>query len=351
MSTQSGITTSKELLSDFKNEKNDKIIVIKISQDSTQLIPDNSFTSESSSISSLNTFLSKEYPQPSYIIIPQDSYEIFISFIPDSAPIKQKMLYASTKNTLITELGSNNFQYKFSFTELDEITEPYINKCVKDEQNSNSHKLEAQTNDENLINNLNNQSNYGYKRELVSMSQNKDNNNDNILYKFDDELIKEFKNLAESSNNDLIIFNIDIKNEIIKLLKKSSGVKLNNLISEFNNLENGPKYALYNYSPKGSYAFIYTCPSGSSVKDRMIYAASKNSLISLLKSQYFKSTTKIDKNLEVGDLDELELSELEEDKKESSNEITPSSSSSSTSTNTTNNGGLKFNKPKGPRRR
>ncbi|KAI5955882.1 TWF1 [Candida jiufengensis] len=344
MSTQSGITASKELLNDFNIDKNDKIIIIKISKDLTQLIPDENFNS-TNSIDSLHSYLSKEFPQPSYIIIPYENIKIFVSFIPDSAPIKQKMLYASTKNTLITELGSNNFQYKYSFTELDEVTETYIKKCIKDDNSINSGNYkDAQTNDEAILSKLQNQSNYGYKRELASMS-NKDTTSDNILFKFDSNLTDEFENSLKV--DELIIFNIDSQKELIQLLKKSSNVKSTTIISEFSSLSNGPKYSIYNYSPQ-KYSFIYTCPSGSSVKDRMIYAASKNSLIHELKKKYF-TDAKIFKNLEVGDLDELELTELE-DQEDVKDDESVSSTSSSTTNNNSNNG-LRFSKPKGPRRR
>ncbi|KAF6063625.1 Cofilin/tropomyosin-type actin-binding family protein [Candida albicans] len=78
--------------------------------------------------------ISQEFPHPSYIVISYNSNQYFISFIPDIAPIKQKMLYASTKNSLITSLGGNKLIKKFAWTELDELTLNYFIKSIDDDQ-------------------------------------------------------------------------------------------------------------------------------------------------------------------------------------------------------------------------
>ncbi|CCG22265.1 Twf1 protein [Candida orthopsilosis Co 90-125] len=355
MSTQSGITVSEQLSNEVKNDTS--TIIIKVSPDSTQLIPDTSFTQPSStSLSSvfeqLHSYISKQYPQPVYIIIPYKSSKVFVSFIPDSAPIKQKMLYASTKNTLLSNLGSSSFAYKFAWTELDELSAEYLEKVINEDGESG-----PLTEDEKILQNLNNKSHmqgheYGFKRELASMSSPSSSATSDILYKFDGELENEFQSLASDANDQrLLVFNIDLGSELIKLTTKDTNVGLNSLVKKLqDNSPSGPTYSIYNYSPN-KYTFIYSCPSGSSVKDRMIYAASKNSLINHLKT-YLNEGVILDKNLEVGDLDELELSELEvvDDDTPGSGTATPTSTSSSASANKPSNG-LKFSKPKGPRRR
>ncbi|KAI5969415.1 TWF1 [Candida margitis] len=356
MSTQSGITVSEELSKTVKDDTS--TILIKVSPDSTQLIPESSFPQpNSSSLSSifddLHAYISKQYPQPVYIILPYQSSKVFISFIPDSAPIKQKMLYASTKNTLLSNLGSSSFAYKLAWTELDELNAEYLQKVINEDGATG-----PLTEDEKILQNLNNKSHiqgygHGFKKELASMSSQTSSASD-ILYKFDDELANEFSNLTKNANDyRLLVFNIDLSNEVIKLTSKNTNVELTSLVKKLqDNSPSGPTYSIYNYAPQ-KYTFIYSCPSGSSVKDRMIYAASKNSLINHLKT-YLNQDVILDKNLEVGDLDELELSELEvvddNDEVSGSGSVTPASTSSSASA-TKPSTGLKFSKPKGPRRR
>ncbi|KAI5958227.1 TWF1 [Candida theae] len=357
MSTQSGITVSEQLSNKVKNDSS--TIIIKVSSDSTQLVPDSSFpqpssTSISTIFEQLHRYLSANFPQPAYIIVPYQSTKVFISFIPDSAPIKQKMLYASTKNTLLSNLGSSSFAYKFAWTELDELSAEYLEKVINEDGESG-----PLTEDEKILQSLNNQQHiqgheYGFKRELASMSSpasasSSSTSASDILYKFDAELEREFGNLTKDANDQgLLIFNIDLASESIKLTNKLNQVELSNLIEKLqSNSQSGPTYSIYNYSPQ-RYTFMYSCPSGSSVKDRMIYAASKNSLINHLKT-YFNKDTFLDKNLEVGDWNELEVSELEVDAPGSRSD-TPASLSSSASDNKPSSG-LKFSKPKGPRRR
>lgn len=395
MSTQSGITVSSKLADVFKTKSSSTPIVIKISSDSTELIPaeinneTSTTTSISSSIAQLNKYLSQTFPEPAYISFPYDSSEgnnegnddgnstlaqsqpqkIFISFIPDSAPIKQKMLYASTKNTLLTSLGSSQFAYKFAWTELDEVTEDYLTRSINDEKNGENRGVKGlKTEKEEIVENINQQSYYartglGFKRELASMSSRTSGSTGDILYAFDEKLKLEFENLKESKLEvgTVVIFNINMASEVIELHEKINKVNVDGLINklESNVASLKPSYILYKYE-QSKVAFIYTCPSGSSVKDRMVYAASKNSLISHLKNEYFNGDDVVlDKNLEVGDLNELEVSELESDfgneESKQSRGATPSSHSSSSlssaNNQSANNTGLRFNKPKGPRRR
>ncbi|CAI5757684.1 unnamed protein product [Candida verbasci] len=320
MSSQSGITISQELLNVYKKLRENDSLVIKVNDSLIELIPDENYKSNSNDIfGNLKSYIKNEYPQPGYIIVVMDSIQYFISFIPDNAPIKQKMLYASTKNTILNNLGSNNFTKKLNFTELDELNLGSL------EDDGVSAPL---NDDEKILKDMNNmelENVHGYKKELASMSSS------DILYKFDLSLIEQFENL----DNKLVIFNIDLKNEVIKLIENYNNIKVNDLISKLESVSvGGPKYVLYNYG--SGLAFIYTCPSGSPVKERMIYASFKNTLITELKSKY---DVKIDKDLEVGDLEELEISELQ------GSEVTESPPSSASSSN------LKFSKPKGPRRR
>ncbi|KAG7661484.1 TWF1 [[Candida] subhashii] len=325
MSTQSGITTSQELLDVFKSLESQPLI-IKISSDSTQLIPDSNFTSTTSqdlpaTFQSINDYISSEYPQPSYIIIPDGGSNeecIFISFIPDIAPIKQKMLYASTKNTLLTSLGSYKFPKNklFAWTDLDELTFDNYEKSIQD-----STKSGPLSQDERLLNQLNTMQSLsiaGSQTSYLSVPKFFLNGRYVVLLLYlgdvDPELTKELEGLVSSGDSlKLIIFNI--KNEVVTLTSSQTGVVLDSLIT-----------------------------SGSPVRERMVYAASKVNLTSRIDNILKKDNLSINKNIEIGDLDELELSELEIE----SEVATPSSVSSATSATKQ---GLKFNKPKGPRRR
>ncbi|KGR00279.1 hypothetical protein MG1_02104, partial [Candida albicans GC75] len=404
MSTQSGITISSQLNDAYKNLSTNSALIIKISSDSTELIPDQIITGSDNTTSTTKDItilepifeklinqISQEFPHPSYIVISYNSNQYFISFIPDIAPIKQKMLYASTKNSLITSLGGNKLIKKFAWTELDELTLNYFIKSIDDDQGSNIKKEEEEelnsllTEDEITLQKLNNLSLYsttnhhhhhhhGFKKKLPSMTNDdgsttgSGNADQDILYKFTPELTEQLQSIIENSSpessndNDnkksLISFNIDTTKELLTLKSIDTQIEINQLIDTLNNHTSSrisPQYILYNYQI-GKLAFIYSCPSGSSVKDRMIYASFKNSLINhlnqLIKSTNIDDDIIIDKNIEVGDLDEIELSQLQEsnelihDTNTNGNNNSSSNSLSSNNSSLSSKNGLKFNKPK-----
>lgn len=407
MSTQSGITISSQLNDAYKNLSTNSALIIKISSDSTELIPDQIITGSDNTTSTtkditilepifekLTNQISQEFPHPSYIVISYNSNQYFISFIPDIAPIKQKMLYASTKNSLITSLGGNKLIKKFAWTELDELTLNYFIKSIDEDQGFDIKKEEEEelnsllTEDEITLQKLNNLSLYsttnhhhhhGFKKKLPSMTNDdgsttgSGNADQDILYKFTPELTEQLQSIIENSSpessndNDnkksLISFNIDTTKELLTLKSIDTQIEINQLIDTLNNHTSSrisPQYILYNYQI-GKLAFIYSCPSGSSVKDRMIYASFKNSLINhlnqLIKSTNIDDDIIIDKNIEVGDLDEIELSQLQDanelihDTNTNGNNNSSSNSLSSNNSSLSSKNGLKFNKPKGPRRR
>ncbi|KGT70860.1 hypothetical protein MEK_02106 [Candida albicans 12C] len=407
MSTQSGITISSQLNDAYKNLSTNSALIIKLSSDFTELIPDQIITGSDNTTSTTKDItilepmfeklinqISQEFPHPSYIVISYNSNQYFISFIPDIAPIKQKMLYASTKNSLITSLGGNKLIKKFAWTELDELTLNYFIKSIDDDQGFDIKKEEEEelnsllTEDEITLQKLNNLSLYsttnhhhhhGFKKKLPSMTNDdgsttgSGNADQDILYKFTPELTEQLQSIIENSSpessndNDnkksLISFNIDTTKELLTLKSIDTQIEINQLIDTLNNHTSSrisPQYILYNYQI-GKLAFIYSCPSGSSVKDRMIYASFKNSLINhlnqLIKSTNIDDDIIIDKNIEVGDLDEIELSQLQDanelihDTNTNGNNNSSSNSLSSNNSSLSSKNGLKFNKPKGPRRR
>ena len=84
------------------------------------------------------------------------------------------------------------------------------------------------------------------------------------------------------------IQNIDIKQETIELVE-SSNTDPDGLASTISNTE--PRYSLFRYShqvegsEQAPIVFIYICPSGSKIKERMVYASTKQSFLAALGSE------------------------------------------------------------------
>ncbi|EGV65081.1 actin depolymerizing protein, partial [Yamadazyma tenuis ATCC 10573] len=336
MSTQSGITASPDLLDAFQSSQHD-VLVVKVSEDSTKLVQDVNcpqITGELPQVfPQLNQYISSIHPHPVYILLAlEDEEYAFISFIPDIAHIRDKMLYASTKNTLLQELGGGKIKrdHLFAWSELSELSFEHFDSSRPTHALNNEDVLtseEKYTKEINALQDLTLSSG----RKLASM----DNASTQLLFRIDSDLENAFASLATS---DLIVFSVVLSSEHFKLISKRANIELGSLVSTLeasNDSSNpAPQFAVYSYSP-GKSVLIYTCPSGSKVKDRMIYASNKQGLINHLKSLFKDHGLELDKVLDIGDPEELEIGELKP------SEEVPSSTSKS---------GLRFNKPKGPRR-
>jgi len=68
--------------------------------------------------------------------------------------------------------------------------------------------------------------------------------------------------------------------------------------------QNEPRFSFYRYththagSTESPILFIYTCPSGSKIKERMVYAASSRSAVQMAETE---AGLKIDKRIEASD--------------------------------------------------
>lgn len=85
-----------------------------------------------------------------------------------------------------------------------------------------------------------------------------------------------------------MVQNINVKDETIELVG-SSNTHADGLSSAISNTE--PRYSFFRYSQqvegteKLPTVFIYTCPSGSKIKERMVYASTKQGFLASMSSE------------------------------------------------------------------
>lgn len=125
---QSGITVSKELQDAFNHlvsNPSQRGIIATISSETLVLqhvLPSKS-TDFFTDLPALTPLLSAT--AASYIVLRRyqdapDGY-VAITYIPDTAPVRQKMLFASTRLTLVRELGTERFRESLFVTEMKEL--------------------------------------------------------------------------------------------------------------------------------------------------------------------------------------------------------------------------------------
>ena len=125
---QSGITVSKELQDAFNglvSSPAQRGLIATIQDEN--VIPQASLSSTStdfhSDLNDLQPLLKKD--AAAYIILRRyqnapDGY-VAVTYVPDSAPVRQKMLFASTRLTLVRELGTERFRESIFVTERKEL--------------------------------------------------------------------------------------------------------------------------------------------------------------------------------------------------------------------------------------
>lgn len=337
MSAQSGIAPSEQLVKQFNkfiSEEND-ILMANIIDETVQLHKIINEPSLKQSFASLQAELADD--KPFYIVVKHEdegngvNYYSFISFVPDYAAVKQKMIYASSRNNMIRQLGSDYFKHSLFLNEIDELTFDSWKRSISGDDDSNDNVLSRK--EQELQSIKNHESSIASsvptsttKKQLVTHAN-------NFSFKFNENA--NFQPLV----NHIYSLNLNMAGEEeVYLSNQQTFSSINDILSLIS--DEAPQFNIVNYKDK--VYFIYSCPSGSKVKDRMVYASNKLGVINHLKSNF-----EIYKTLEVGDAIELELSEFEVASDNSNNDNNESSTNNDSSLNTT----LKFKKPSRPSRK
>lgn len=124
---QSGIKASADLKSAFNTFQSSSDLALFVTISSESLTPSTSVSAPSSSFpSSLSALQPHLTPtQAAYIVLRTPSGLLCTTYVPDSAPVRQKMLFASTRLTLVRELGTEHFPNSAGLfvTDAKELTE------------------------------------------------------------------------------------------------------------------------------------------------------------------------------------------------------------------------------------
>lgn len=325
MSNPSGIIADQGLLDLLSNPESDGVFAItaQISRDATAV----QFGAKFSSIEQVIDNLGEE---PLYIFIrgtleDPEQYQ-FISYVPDSSPVRSKMLYASTKNTLVRQIGTSAIGRQSLLTDASELRQLV--------EERNSQEVSVLTESEKADIEIAQQQQrlkcseyYPNGRKLVSQT-------DGVPKSLAFEVKAGDGSIAELLKSyNVISFRIDLASEQIQVATKDN-------IDSPRKLEisgDNPSYVIYR---NGSlYYFIYCCPSGSKVKDRMVYASNRAGFIKNLKDRDHLELARI---IEIGDPEELELSSLSPSTQE---ELAAEDAESKAASD------IKFSRPKGPTRK
>ena len=193
-----------------------------------------------------------------------------ITYVPNAAPVRQKMLFASTRLTLVRELGIERFRQTIFATEKSELT---AEGWAKHE----AHESQAAplTEEESGL--------QGVKEAEMKESQGTGARRGHVSSRVDvktgEGVLEALGSLKEEGcKGTLVQLKYALPDETLQLESSTDGVDPASIAGSISTSE--PRYSFYSHPSASSQApailFIYTCPSGSKIKERMVYSTGKS---------------------------------------------------------------------------
>eukprot|EP01121_Diplochlamys_sp_Union-15-3_P000719 TRINITY_DN105_c0_g1_i1.p1 TRINITY_DN105_c0_g1~~TRINITY_DN105_c0_g1_i1.p1 ORF type:complete len:342 (-),score=51.75 TRINITY_DN105_c0_g1_i1:26-1051(-) len=310
MSHSSGIVVSKSLLDAFGkaiHDKNIRLIKVQI-QNETQLEPVHSEPIVGDWEADFPKIVSQlDATSPCYVLYRLDETTdtgfkwLLLCYVPDKAKVREKMVYASTRATLKSQLGTGNFKDEIFGTVVADFSPEGYHKHVQmkvAEVPLTSQELSRKEEEEMGVY-------IGGGGAYVH----------GVSFPVDDAVHTALKNLKNGSVN-YVQMKIEPEKEVI-YLGESGEVDADSLGSKVSLTE--PLFHIYRWDHESdeqefkSFVFIYSCPDGSGgtkpapVKLRMLYSSSKANAEQIAKN----SGIEINGKLEVNNQNDLTVTELD----------------------------------------
>ncbi|EFW19602.1 Twinfilin-1, variant 2 [Coccidioides posadasii str. Silveira] len=345
---QSGITASAELHDAFKAflSSPSSLFCLPITIESEQLVPlspisfafnANDALDDKPFFESLPFLKDTLQPKtPIYLLLrrfqhedPIESQLVALTYIPSNSGVRAKTIFASTRATVVRELGSEKFFDTVFAVEEEEILSEAAwkereadkkasrggngNGTAADEDDAESRRQDVMGEKERALDAIRRAEN-----EARSMSMRRDigiggtvgaggaADLKGVPFPLGDG-VKEALQKLENDEGGAVLLGIDIPNETLTLLSTESNVSPGSLSSLIP--DSKPQYTFYRYPTTSALVFVYTCPSTSAIKERMLYASCRRGTLKVAEAQGLTISHKI----EASSPDEITQTRLEEE--------------------------------------
>ncbi|KAK3067796.1 Twinfilin-1 [Teratosphaeriaceae sp. CCFEE 6253] len=274
---QSGISASQDLQHAFNDlvSSPDKRALLATIQDE-QIVPSATIEATSANFQDDLQALQEHITSKAaaYILLKTDAESpsgyTAITYVPNTAPVRQKMLFASTRLTLVRELGLERFSQQIFCTEARELTAQGWAQHEKHEA------LAAPlTEEESGL--------QGVKQAEAAESRGTGRRRGHVMGKVDvktgEGVVEALGSLKEEGCKGTVVqLKYALPDEVLTLESSTDGVAPGEVADLISTGE--PRYTFY-ATPDAretgaGIVFIYTCPSSSRIKERMIYATGKS---------------------------------------------------------------------------
>ena len=220
---------------------------------------------------------------------------VAITYVPDAAPVRSKMLFAATRLALVRELGSEKFKETRFATSADELTPDGFQKY--DQHVKLAPPLSEMEKSLAAVKRSEAESRGSRVRQSPVGAA--------VPISASTAALQVLQRLAESGTNENFVqLYIDLPSETMDL-DSVSNISIMALASSI--CSTAPRYSLFRYThthegvTSSPILFIYTCPPSSKIKERMVYAAFLHSAQLLAE----EAGLVIQKKIEEGDPSEI----------------------------------------------
>ncbi|KAL1893003.1 Twinfilin-1 [Sporothrix stenoceras] len=287
---QSGISASQELVSQFttllESDRHLGLLVTITGEALTPLellTPSSGSASEVSFASNVDSLLvpKLQEKQPLYILLRRYDTSpklIAATYVPDAAPVRQKMLFASTRLALVRELGSEHFRKQIFATTTEELTGAGFKK--HDAHEALDAPLTEEERELGAVKRAEQEAGRGTATREIHLSS-------NFKMPLTDEALSALKSLDGSRT--LVVLKINPDTEIVELDDVSDGrgvSTVDDVVRTISSTE--PRFTFFRYTHTHGGAesspllFFYTCPASpgtKAIKFRMMYPLMKRAVL------------------------------------------------------------------------
>ncbi|KAI9618652.1 hypothetical protein KEM48_006631 [Puccinia striiformis f. sp. tritici PST-130] len=322
MASQSGICVSEALSTAFvdavSNKASLRLILVQIENESlvpSLVRPPTDSKTEAEDFDLLADILHDD--KPAYVLFrlgdDADKDWLFISYVPDQAKVRDKMLYASTRATVSRQassttflqllpgrLGDSNFNNSMFATTKDELTpKGYMAHLASQKAQAPLTSRERELADIKAAEGADSSSMGTTIRSSNVWGSAGNTANGNLGLKWHDDAQKALSSWSSKDGGPVVQFNIDTTTETIV-------ISSNDHSGQLNFPDDLPTYTFFKFLLDGDSArrvFIYSCPAKSPIKSRLMYSCNSISVSSKGSEHGFT----LDKKIETSNPEEVDI--------------------------------------------
>jgi len=305
MSHQSGITPTDALRSKFAEMKDGHIRVVTVVIENETLIAKGEHRAEHGFNEDFDRMIPPlvEKNRPAYYFVRLDTISeisghnwLLIVYIPDEAKVRERMLYASTVATLKREFGLTYISQEIRTSSAEEMTSHSFHQHLRTQAAPPPRTIREEEMFEIKQNEVTSDISVATRHQTLQ----------GLQFPLDENVI-EALHLFKNEKVDYVQLEIDYERERILLAHSESHPTPERIQKCLPT--NAGRYHVYrfkhdfNHETVESILFLYSVPgSGSKIKERMVYASCKESVIGNIEEKF---GIKIERKLELCDINDL----------------------------------------------